>query len=188
MITVSLHTDPSLVDGRRGSAAAARLRPNPSQRWRYWLVHRSHRQEPPQDLQMCVACAHDTTCAVVYRLLPLSLAVYGPSMLCVSPITALQIDKLLALRAGHSFDFNDEDTEAGRGEGAPSYLFFGSHSTRCLDSSAWARKVKAGFEKFSPRNTKTPPRLLRSAFVTALRSDPNAPESVKEAASVAMKP
>jgi len=108
-------------------------------------------------------------------------------MLCVSPITALQIDKLLALRAGHSFDFNDEDTEAGRGEGAPSYLFFGSHSTRCLDSSAWARKVKAGFEKFSPRNTKTPPRLLRSAFVTALRSDPSAPESVKEAASVAMK-
>jgi hypothetical protein len=108
-------------------------------------------------------------------------------MLCVSPTTAAEIDTLLELRTGDAFDFNDEDAQAGRGEAAPSYLFYGSHSTRCLDSSAWARKVKAAFERFSPRGTKTPPRLLRSAFVTALRSDPNAPESVKQAAAIAMK-
>ena len=108
-------------------------------------------------------------------------------MLCVSPTTAAEIDTLLELRTGDAFDFNEEDAQAGRGEAAPSYLFFGSHSMRCLDSSAWARKVKAAFERFSPRGTKTPPRLLRSAFVTALRSDPNAPESVKQAAAIAMK-
>ena len=108
-------------------------------------------------------------------------------MLCVSPTTAAEIDTLIELRTGDAFDFNDEDAQAGRGEGAPSYLFYGSHSTRCLDSSAWARKVKAAFERFSPRSTKTPPRLLRSAFVTALRSDPSAPESVKQAAATAMK-
>ena len=108
-------------------------------------------------------------------------------MTCVSPTTAAAIDKLLELREGDAFDFNDEDAEGGRGEGAPSYLFYGSHSTRCLDSSAWARKVKAAFERFSPRQTKTPPRLLRSAFITALRSDPGAPEAVKEAAAIAMK-
>ena len=108
-------------------------------------------------------------------------------MTSVSHIAATAIDKLLELRDGDAYDFNDEDAEGGRGDGAPSYLFYGSHSTRCLDSSAWARKVKAAFERFSPRQTKTPPRLLRSAFITALRSDPDAPEAVKEAAAIAMK-
>ena len=111
---------------------------------------------------------------------------YGPCQSPVSRLSAQAIDKLLQLRKGDGFDYNEYDAGAGRGEGAPEYLFYGSHPTRCLDSSAWTRRVKQCFERFSPRKCSTCPRLLRSAFITELRSDATCPQDVKEAA-VAMK-
>lgn len=111
---------------------------------------------------------------------------YGPSKVCVSPASAVAINALITMRQGDRFDFNETDA-AGRGDGRIEYLFHGEHPTRCLDSSTFSRKVSQAFERFSPRHNRTPPRLLRSAFVMELRDDPSCPPEVKEAAAVAMR-
>lgn len=47
------------------------------------------------------------------------------------------------------------------------YLFHpAADNTRCVVSSAWTQMVKTAFSKYSPNKTATPPKLLRSSFIT----------------------
>ncbi len=111
---------------------------------------------------------------------------YGPQITPVSSLVVPSLEKLIEARKGDGFDFVEED-EAPANRTSRQYLFHTSHSTRCYDSSAWTKRVKAAFQRFSPSGTATPPRLLRSAFVTALRSDPDCPREILESAAIAMK-
>ena len=112
---------------------------------------------------------------------------YGPAKCVVSDQVASHIDHLLTLRNGGAFDFTDWD-EGPRNRTQLEYLFHtAQHPSRCFESSAWSKKVSQVFKQFSPRNCPTPPRLLRSAFVTALRSADDVPKAVLESAAHCMK-
>ena len=100
---------------------------------------------------------------------------YGPSITPVSSLVVPALEKLIRVRKGDGFDFVDQD-DAPDNRTAREYLFHTAlHSTRCYDASAWSKRVKLAFQRHSPSSSATPPRLLRSAFVTALRSDPDCP-------------
>jgi hypothetical protein len=59
------------------------------------------------------------------------------------------------------------------------YLFHpAADNTRCVVSSAWTQMVKTAFSKYSPNKTATPPKLLRSSFIT-VRPPPRTPSQTR---------
>jgi len=112
---------------------------------------------------------------------------YGPAITPVSSLVVPSLEKLIDVRKGDEWDFVEQDA-APVNRASREYLFHTTlHSTRCYDTSTWTKRVKVAFQRFSPSGSATPPRLLRSAFVTALRSDPDCPRDILESAAVAMK-
>lgn len=100
---------------------------------------------------------------------------YGPTVTTVSPMVApwlqLWVDSL-------KFEYHPKDEP---------YLFaVGGDVTRCQTSSQWCETIKGAFRRWSPDKTPVPPKLLRSSFITFLRSSDAAPE-VLQAAAVSMK-
>lgn len=63
------------------------------------------------------------------------------------------------------------------------YVFQQGNVGKNISIPNWTRRVKDAFERHSPRNTATPPKLLRSSFITFLRSEKRAPEVLKSAAA-----
>lgn len=99
---------------------------------------------------------------------------YGPAMTPISPLVVPLLERWLELT---KFEF-DEPGETNRTQ--RQYLFaMRTDPTRCYDSSAWSARVKAAFKRHSPRHTATPPSLLRSSFITALRDNSSDPELLK---------
>ena len=85
------------------------------------------------------------------------------------------------------WDFTEWD-DAPENRTSLDYLFHtAQHTSRCYDASFWSKKVKAIFARYSPRKTPTPPRLLRSSFITCLRSDPDVGEEVLKSAAYVQK-
>ena len=63
------------------------------------------------------------------------------------------------------------------------YLFCcGDAFERNQPESMWTSTVKKVFKTYSPGNTETPPKLLRSSFITFLRSEERTPELLKSCA------
>jgi len=112
---------------------------------------------------------------------------YGPSMTSISKLVVPIMDSMLKLQQGDEWDFTEE--EAGPANRTHlEYLFYKQgQSTRCYSESEWSKRVSQAFERHSPRHTKTPARLLRSAFITELRSAKDCPKEVLAAAATAMK-
>ena len=95
------------------------------------------------------------------------------------------LERFLAVTNG-PFEFTDgEMTVENRTD--KKYLFSTSHSSRCYSSSAWTSRVKSAFGRHSPGGKCPPPKLLRKAFVTALRSSPDCPKSLLDSAAKRMK-
>ena len=111
---------------------------------------------------------------------------YGPSMTSISKLVVPVLNSMLELQQGDEWDFTEE--EAGPANRTQlEYLFYKDHSTRCYSESEWSKRASQAFERHSPRHTRTPARLLRSAFITELRSAPDCPREVLEAAATCMK-
>lgn len=131
---------------------------------------------------------YDVTDMMTHPILNLSISpcsrCYGPAITPVSSLVVPSLEKLINVRRGDEWDFVEEDA-APANRTSRQYLFHtAQHSTRCYDTSAWTKRVKAAFQRFSPSGSSTPPRLLRSAFVTALRSDPDCPKEILESAGI----
>ena len=72
------------------------------------------------------------------------------------------------------------DFDPGATEG---YLFCcGDTFERNQPESMWTSTVKKVFKTYSPGKTETPPKLLRSSFITFLRSEERTPELLKSCA------
>ena len=89
----------------------------------------------------------------------------GPTVTTVSKLVApwlqLWIDAL-------QFEFHPRDEP---------YLFFcNGDVTRCQTSSQWTATVKQAFQRWSPNQVACPPKMLRTSFITHLRSSDAAPE------------
>lgn len=111
--------------------------------------------------------------------------VTGPAMPPVSPLIVPLLERWIEFTQSFEFTEFGEDEEASRTRRR--YLFtIRKDPTRCLESSLWTARVKAAFKRHSPNHTATPPSLLRSAFITALRESTNDPE-ILESAAVAQK-
>jgi hypothetical protein len=85
--------------------------------------------------------------------------------------------------AGEDGGEDGEDGDSGDGEGDGEgwfYLFHHSNDVcRPHETSTWSKVVKNVFKKYSPNGTETPPKLLRSSFITFVRSSNAAPEVLK---------
>ena len=111
---------------------------------------------------------------------------YGPSKAPLSKMVVRHLETLLKIRQGDEWDFTEQDVGSSN-RTQVEYLFYKDQPSRCYDESAWTKRVKSAFKRHSPRHTATPPRLLRSAFITELRSSTDCPKEVLEAAATAMK-
>lgn len=99
-------------------------------------------------------------------------------------MVAPYIDQLLSHRTG-PFEFVDEDPVENRT--SHEYLFHTAGTSRNYGESQWTKRVRAAFGRHSPDGRSPPPRLLRSAFVTELRSSPDCPKELLEACARHMK-
>ena len=101
---------------------------------------------------------------------------YGPAMTRISDLVAPLIDRYLESKARvHQFEF---EYNAGQ------YLFSTGSDHRAYSISQWTAAIKAAFGRHSPNGEKPPPKLLRSSFITMLRSSERTPELLKSAAGV----
>ena len=93
------------------------------------------------------------------------------------------LEYLLNLRQGDAFEFTEWD-DPPENRTSLEYLFHAPlHPSRAIESSAWSKRVKSCFAKWSPHKTPTPPRLLRSSFITWLRGHKGVPKEVLESAA-----
>ena len=101
---------------------------------------------------------------------------YGPAMTRISDLVAPLIDRWLESKAiVHEFEF-----EYTSGQ----YLFSTGADHRAYSISQWTAAIKAAFGRHSPSGESPPPKLLRSSFITMLRSSERTPELLKSAAGV----
>ena len=70
------------------------------------------------------------------------------------------------------------------GADAGQYLFSTGSDHRAYSISQWTDAVKSAFGRHSPNGEAPPPKLLRSSFITFLRSSERAPEVLRSAAGV----
>ena len=112
----------------------------------------------------------------------------GPTITKVSDITTPFLEKMFELEQSqhNTFEFTEE------GEGSPNrtsrrYIFSKGHPTRCFSESEWSAHVKNVFCKHSPGGKKVPPKLLRSIFITALKSSAGVNEELKQSVASHMK-
>ena len=80
-----------------------------------------------------------------------------------------------AKAATHAFDFDHSDGH---------YLFGTGSDHRAYSISQWTAAIKSAFGRHSPNGEAPPPKLLRSSFITFLRSSERAPEVLRSAAGV----
>mmetsp|Transcript_7594 Transcript_7594/g.19446 ORF Transcript_7594/g.19446 Transcript_7594/m.19446 type:complete len:206 (-) Transcript_7594:110-727(-) len=101
---------------------------------------------------------------------------YGPAMTRISDLVAPLIDRWLESKARiHQFEF---EYNAGQ------YLFSTGSDHRAYSISQWTAAIKAAFGRHSPNGERPPPKLLRSSFITMLRSSERTPSLLKSAAGV----
>ena len=97
---------------------------------------------------------------------PPPLQFYGPTRTTVSKLIAPYID--LYVKQHLTWEFSASNQQ---------YLFHPTNDTsRCIVSGQWTTVVKNAFKKYSPGRVAPPPKLLRSSFITYLRSSDAAPE------------
>jgi hypothetical protein len=101
------------------------------------------------------------------------------SQTVISKLVVPHLEYLLRLRRGGEWDFAEWD-DPPENRTALEYLFhMPSHPSRVIESSAWSKRVKSCFGKWSPCKTPTPPRILRSSFITWLRGNKDVPKEVQ---------
>ena len=94
----------------------------------------------------------------------------------ISTLVAPLIDRWLEAKAAtHAFDFDHSDGH---------YLFGTGSDHRAYSISQWTAAIKSAFGRHSPNGEAPPPKLLRSSFITFLRSSERAPEVLRSAAGV----
>ena len=75
------------------------------------------------------------------------------------------------------------DSDKGDEHNKRRYLFhMKTVRSRCFTRPNWTARVKDAFQRHSPKHTATPPYLLRSAFITWMRSNTTDPEILISAA------
>ena len=96
---------------------------------------------------------------------------YGPSVTTINPLIAVWLSAYLGLLA---FDRPDEESTF--------YLFpVGNDFSRCVAGSQWTQLVKACFKRWS--GVEVTPKTLRASFICWLKSETDAPEVLKSAAT-----
>ena len=101
-------------------------------------------------------------------------------MVRISDLVSPLLDQYLESKTAMlELDFGDDD-EPHEGR----YLFSRGTDHRALTISQWTAAIKAAFGRHSPNAEAPPPKLLRSSFITFLRSSERAPEVLKSAAGV----
>jgi hypothetical protein len=96
---------------------------------------------------------------------------YGPSVTTINPLIAVWLSAYLGLLA---FDRPEEESTF--------YLFpVGNDFSRCVAGSQWTQMVKACFKRWS--GVEVTPKTLRASFICWLKSETDAPEVLKSAAT-----
>ena len=96
-------------------------------------------------------------------------------MVRISDLVAPLLEQYLESKTAMlELDFGDDD-EPHEGR----YLFSRGTDHRALTISQWTAAIKAAFGRHSPNGEAPPPKLLRSSFITFLRSSERAPEVLK---------
>ena len=99
---------------------------------------------------------------------------YGPSVTTINPLIAVWLSAYLGLLA---FDRPGEESTF-----ETFYLFpVGNDFSRCIAGSAWTQLVKACFKRWS--GVEVTPKTLRASFICWLKSETDAPEVLKSAAT-----
>lgn len=115
---------------------------------------------------------------------------YGPAITTCSAQVGEAVEVFLKLEGRcpgvASMEFTERDPAVNRAD--KEYLF---HTTagvnRCYSSQHWTARVKECFREHSPRSTPTPPKLLRSSFIVALRDSDHGCSELRKSAANAMK-
>ena len=111
---------------------------------------------------------------------------YGPSMTPISPLITALLKRFLD-ETQSNFEFTEYGADEEHGRTYRRYLFAQQgEPTQPLASSQWCTRVKASFRRHSPEGKAPCPTLLRSSFITALRSS-NASLATLQSAAIAQK-
>ena len=110
---------------------------------------------------------------------------YGPSMTPISPLITPLLKRFLG--ETQSFEFTEYGGDEEHNRTHRRYLFAQqADATQPLSSGHWCTRVKAAFRRHHSGGKAPCPTLLRSSFITALRSS-NAPLSTLQSAAIAQK-
>ena len=111
---------------------------------------------------------------------------YGPSMTPISPLVTPLLKRFLG-ETQSNFEFTERGVDEELSRTSRRYLFaLEKEATQPLSSTHWCTRVEAAFRRHTPSGQAPCPTLLRSPFITALRSS-NADLSTLQSAAIAQK-